>query len=68
MPDIEVSESNGKIVVRAELPTLKTKTMLQVIKATFKDGLLEVVMAPSDQKAPPAPTHGDVKPVKIFPE
>jgi HSP20 family molecular chaperone IbpA len=70
MPSVKVLESEKEVVVRVELPELKKPgAMFQVNTATFKDGLLEVVMHPSDPKPAAKPAKGTgEKPIEIFPE
>jgi HSP20 family molecular chaperone IbpA len=70
MSSVKVLESEKEVVIRVELPSLKKPgAMFQVNTAAFKDGVLEVVMHPSDAKPmPETAAEAAEKPVEIFPE
>jgi hypothetical protein len=66
--DIQVLQNKDSIVVRVPLPDVKANKMLTVVKATFMDGVLEVVMEPAKQEVAAPKKDDAVEPSKIFPE
>jgi HSP20 family molecular chaperone IbpA len=67
MADVKVLQNNSQFVVRVELPDVRKDAMLTVVKATFKDGVLEATLEPARQEVA-APAAGADAPSKIFPE